>query len=73
MQFEYDPAKNAANKLKHGIDFETVKALWNDLKAIEITARNVDEPRFLRIARLDEGETTHLWSVILPIVKRPSD
>ena len=64
MQFEFDPAKSVANKLKHGIDFETAKALWRDLKAIEIAARNVDEPRFLRIAQLAEGETTHLWSVV---------
>jgi len=64
MQFECDPAKNAANKLKHGIDFETAKALWSDLNAIEIAARNVDEPRFLRIARLDEDERAHLWSAV---------
>ena len=30
MKFEYDPAKSAANKAKHGLDFEEAKALWKD-------------------------------------------
>ena len=30
MDFEYDPEKNAANKQKHGVDFEEAQALWND-------------------------------------------
>jgi hypothetical protein len=28
MIFEWDAQKNLANKEKHGIDFETAKALW---------------------------------------------
>lgn len=28
--FEFDPAKSAANKTKHGIDFDRAKALWDD-------------------------------------------
>jgi uncharacterized protein len=34
MRFEFDPAKSAANKAKHGIDFEEAQALWDDSKAI---------------------------------------
>ncbi len=34
MRFEYDPAKSAANRAKHGIDFEKARALWKDDRAI---------------------------------------
>jgi uncharacterized DUF497 family protein len=30
--FEFDPAKSAANRDKHGIDFEEVQALWSDAR-----------------------------------------
>jgi hypothetical protein len=30
MGFEYDPAKSAENKRKHGIDFEEAQILWGD-------------------------------------------
>ena len=33
MKFEYDPAKSAANKAKHGLDFKEAKALWKDENA----------------------------------------
>lgn len=29
MEFEYDPAKSASNKAKHGVNFEEAKALWD--------------------------------------------
>ena len=34
MRFEYDPAKSAANKAKHGIDFAEAQELWRDDKAL---------------------------------------
>ncbi|MSO62009.1 MAG: hypothetical protein EXQ50_07965 [Acidobacteria bacterium] len=30
MEFEFDPAKSAANKAKHGIDFVEAQEFWND-------------------------------------------
>ena len=33
-KFEYDPKKSASNKVKHGIDFEEAKALWDDFICI---------------------------------------
>ena len=30
MDFEFDPAKSAANLKRHGIDFLGAQALWND-------------------------------------------
>jgi uncharacterized DUF497 family protein len=53
MRFEYDPEKSAANKQKHGIDFNAAQALWNDPDYIEIPALTSDEPRFLVIGKID--------------------
>jgi hypothetical protein len=43
VDFEFDPQKSQSNKLKHGIDFEEAKALWNDPNAIEIELQYPDE------------------------------
>jgi len=61
MRFEFDAAKSAANKLKHGIDFVEAQALWADPDRLETAARTVDEPRFQVIGRI--GETT--WSAFI--------
>ena len=49
VDFEFDPQKSQSNKLKHGIDFEEAKALWNDPNAIEIELQYPDEKRRARI------------------------
>ena len=43
MEFEFDPDKSAANFVKHGIDFEAAKALWDDDKSIAFYARDGDD------------------------------
>jgi len=30
MEFEFDPAKSATNKVKHGLDFVEAQELWRD-------------------------------------------
>jgi uncharacterized protein len=60
MEFDYDPAKSAANKAKHGIDFEVAQKLWTDPRLLEAPARTEDEPRFLAIGRIDDKH----WSAI---------
>ena len=52
MEFEYDPAKSAANLRKHGIDFIAAQILWLDPALLKIPARTTDEERLLVIARL---------------------
>lgn len=59
--FEYDAAKSAANRLKHGIDFEESQALWEDPRALEIPARGYDEERWLVIGKIGD----RLWSAIV--------
>ncbi len=73
MDFDFDPAKSAANQDKHGIDFNQAQALWDDLGRIEVPARTVDEPRWLLIGRIGDkhwsavvtyrGDTTRIISV----------
>lgn len=52
MKFEYDPDKSAANREKHGIDFDEAQALWRDARLLEAPANSMDEPRFLVIGMI---------------------
>jgi uncharacterized DUF497 family protein len=62
MEFEFDENKSMANKVKHGIDFIEVQALWDDPDLLEIPAKNVhDEPRYLLIGKIEDKH----WSVII--------
>jgi len=61
MQFEYDPNKSQANKIKHGIDFEEAQALWRDEHAIIQAARSEVEPRFMVTGRIE----CQFWSAFI--------
>jgi uncharacterized DUF497 family protein len=50
--FEFDAAKSAANREKHGIDVVAAQALWLDDRRVEVAARVSDEPRRLLIGRI---------------------
>ena len=54
MEFEFDPNKNKKNKEKHGIDFIEAQKLWGDPYRIEIPAKNLDEPRYLLIGKIND-------------------
>ena len=61
MEFELDPAKSASNLDKHGIDFDAIQAIWQDVMRIEIPARTTDEPRWLVVGQIDGKH----WSVVV--------
>jgi uncharacterized DUF497 family protein len=61
MDFEFDPAKSAANHRKHGIDFMETQALWSDRDRLEIPAGSLDEPRTQVIGRIGEL----VWSAFI--------
>ena len=61
MGFEFDPAKSAENKRKHGLDFEEAQALWADSALVEIPARVADEARWVLIGRIDQKH----WSAVI--------
>lgn len=52
--FEFDPAKSASNKIKHGIDFVEAQALWRDGQRLELPTRlgAADEERWMVIGRI---------------------
>jgi uncharacterized protein len=58
MLFEFDPAKSAANKMKHGIDFVEAQARWLDPGRL---ARISTEVRWQVVAR--HGDKT--WSAFV--------
>lgn len=58
MQFECDLAKSKANRLKHGIDFEQAKLLWDDPRAIEGPASSESEPRYMVVGRIGDSAWT---------------
>src|SRR5216684_1468146 len=55
MRFEFDAAKSAANKTKHGIDFVEAQALWNDPDRVEGPGRSTDEPRFQVVGQIGDA------------------
>jgi hypothetical protein len=61
LDFEFDPAKSAANKSKHGIDFVEAQAIWTDADRLEVPARSLDEPRYQVIGRVDN----RTWSAFI--------
>ena len=63
MDFEFDPAKSAANLKKHGIDFIGAQALWSDPDRLEIPARLLDEPRTQVIGRIGDS----VWSAFVTL------
>lgn len=61
MSFEYDQAKSAVNRDKHGIDFEEAQELWRDPDLLEIPARTTDEQRWMVIGKLGKKH----WSAVI--------
>ncbi len=61
--FEFDLRKSVSNKVKHGIDFDQAKRLWDDLNFVEVPAVSTDEPRFLIIGKIDNRH----WSAITTV------
>jgi uncharacterized DUF497 family protein len=60
MNFEFDPAKSAANKTKQGIDFDAAQELWRDADRIDFPAVCTVEPRNMMPAAF-KGK---LWAAI---------
>ena len=61
LDFEFDPAKSAANLAEHGIDFDAAQSIWADPRRIEVPARTTDEPRWMVIGQID-GQC---WSAVV--------
>jgi uncharacterized DUF497 family protein len=52
VKFEFDPAKSASNKAKHGLDFTEAQALWKDGR-VRVPAKTVEgEARYALIGKI---------------------
>ena len=60
MEFEWDDEKSRTNKIKHGIDFDVAKELWNDSNRIEIQTPYPLEKRNILIGKIGKK----LWTGI---------
>ena len=60
IDFDFDPTKNATNKVKHGIDFVEAQKLWEDRDRLLVPAKTEDEARFMLIGKLGRKH----WSAI---------
>ncbi len=61
FNFEFDDKKSSSNLKKHGIDFVTAQALWNDPDLLEVQAISDNESRFLIIGRINSRH----WSAVI--------
>ncbi len=52
MRYEYDPNKSQTNKVKHGIDFEEARELWDDPNALMIAVDRPGEARHIVIGMI---------------------
>jgi len=62
MEFEFDPAKSAANKDKHGIDFHEAQALWEDDDLVEVPSLQSGEDRFIAVGLLHGRYWSAIWT-----------
>jgi hypothetical protein len=61
VRFEYDPAKSASNKAKHGIDFEEAKKLWAGRHTRSPIQKITGETRLLVIGKIGDL----FWSAVV--------
>ncbi len=60
VRFEWDPAKDRANRLKHGVDFATAQFAFADRKRViaEDSTHSSDEARYFCIGEVGGGVLT---------------
>lgn len=69
MQFEFDPAKSALNKQKHGIDFIEAQALWLDVSRAEFDAQLLPEQRVAIVGQFGGKLWTAIYTMRGEIVR----
>ena len=68
-EFEWDPAKSASNKAKHGMDFEEATAMWLDERGVRVLAGEASEVRYYLIAKLNGKMHTAIWTTRGDVVR----
>jgi uncharacterized DUF497 family protein len=59
-RYEWDPAKSASNKEKHGVDFTEAQAIWQDEHRITAQSQFTTESRQQTIGLID----SKLWAAV---------
>ena len=62
MAFEWDPKKNIANEVKHGINFSQAEAIWNDPWRMEVEVSTEGEQRFMTIGMIAHRHWSAIWT-----------
>lgn len=60
FDFEFDELKSRSNKVKHGIDFDEARTLWDDPRLLEIPLSTPDKPRVMFIGTIQGRH----WSAV---------
>ena len=63
MKFEWDEAKSKETKSDRDLDFKDAREIWNDVEAVEITARSETEPRWAKIGFIKGAVHTAIFTV----------
>ena len=69
MEFEFDPAKSASNKTKHGLDFVEAQALWSDPELVVLPSQDEKEPRHLAVGFLKGRHWTSIVTLRGDVVR----
>ena len=64
MEYEWDPNKNDANELKHGISFLDALAVFDDPQHVidDATTSDYGEPRFKAIGKIGDRYFTIIFT-----------
>ncbi len=63
MEFEWDEAKNEANRLKHGFDFATASRIFNGPVRQSIDPRPWSEQRIVATGRVEDRFITVVYTL----------
>jgi uncharacterized protein len=69
MNFEWDPEKDAANQVKHGISFDKARTLWNDPGRLQILAPYPLENRYILIGKNDACFWTGIFTIRNSVIR----
>ena len=62
MEFEFDPAKSATNREKHGLNFVQAQEIWADERSIDLVSLSLGEPRRLAVGLIGSRHWTAIWT-----------
>ncbi len=70
MQFTFDPSKDAANLLKHGLSLSDAPLVFNAVNKLTIESTKADEARLVDIAMV---EIAGVVLVLVYVLREPNE